>query len=134
MNQHANTTERRGHLGLKRRKSSERSAVFTAAWWLGSRPEIAQFACLVTHQLDSSLGQTFDGSVAIRTKTGKTHLLNADLAHASLPKLREKFLAITGPLLGDCRAKASAEEILCGKEPLWRPASRLLAELQPNAL
>lgn len=99
-----------------------------------SRPEIAQFACLVTHQLDSSLGQTFDGSVAIRTKTGKTHLLNADLAHASLPKLREKFLTITGPLLGDCRAKASAEEILCGKEPLWRPASRLLAELQPNAL
>ncbi len=29
-NQHANATERRGHLGLKRRKSCERSAVFTS--------------------------------------------------------------------------------------------------------
>jgi hypothetical protein len=32
INQHANATERRGHLRLKRRRSFERSAVFTSGW------------------------------------------------------------------------------------------------------
>ena len=32
IDQHANATERRGHLGLKRRKSLERSAVFASGW------------------------------------------------------------------------------------------------------
>ena len=42
IDQHANATERRGHLGLKRRKSFERSAVFTSRWWLDARPKNAQ--------------------------------------------------------------------------------------------
>ncbi len=46
MNQHTNATERRGHLGLKRRKSFERSVVFTSRWWLDARPENApMFSC-----------------------------------------------------------------------------------------
>ena len=32
IDQHANATERRGHLGLKRRKSLGRSAVITSGW------------------------------------------------------------------------------------------------------
>jgi hypothetical protein len=32
INQHANATERRGHFRLKRRRSFERSAVFTSGW------------------------------------------------------------------------------------------------------
>ena len=42
IDQHVNATERRGHLGLKRRKSAERSAVIASGWWLDSRPENAQ--------------------------------------------------------------------------------------------
>ena len=41
-NQHANATERRAHLDLKRCARSEHSTVFTSAQWLDSRPINAQ--------------------------------------------------------------------------------------------
>ena len=98
-----------------------------------SRPDLADFAHRVTHRLDASLGQTFDGSVEIRTKSGKMHLAKADLAHASLPKLLEKFYSIARPLVGVQRAEALSQEILRGDEPLWKPASRAFAQIPPEA-
>ncbi len=56
MNQHANATERRGHLGLKRRKSFERSAVFTAGWWLAKNAQISSVQILQTHHPNRARG------------------------------------------------------------------------------
>ncbi len=59
IDQHANATERRGHLGLKRRKSFERSAVFTAGWWLDARLENVQMfsvQILQTHHPNRARG------------------------------------------------------------------------------
>mgnify|MGYP003352444224 CR=1 FL=1 len=76
-----------------------------------------------------SLGQTFDGSVTVRTRAGDIHQIKADLAHANRQKLVEKFLAIASPSMGDSNAKAAADEILGGNDSPWKPATRFIAQV-----
>lgn len=98
-----------------------------------SRPDIAAFAQRVTHRLDASLGSTFDGSVEIRTASGVSQRMQAYLAHSDEPKLLQKFLSITRPLLGTRQAEASADMILRGHDALWKPAADLLFKTHPVA-
>ena len=99
-NQHANATERRAHLDLKRCASSEHSTVFTSAQWLDSRPINAQMfsgRMLQTQHATRARGRpTFQhtpskslcGFVEVRAQTAASHHTMPTGACQSAPDVR----------------------------------------------
>lgn len=76
------------------------------------RADIAAFARRITYRKDAALGRGFDGSIAIRTVSGRRYTMPARLAKNDPAKVREKFEGLAEPVFGAAVSRVFAERLL----------------------
>lgn len=89
------------------------------------RPDIAEFARRISYLKDETLGRSFDGKIAVRTKADQTLIRNVSLAKNDEKKVKGKFIDLVEPSYGSPDASDYAERLL--KSPAdWRIAVDIL--------
>lgn len=76
------------------------------------RPDIARFAKRIAYRKDERLGRGFDGSVVIRTISGREFTAKATLAENDRTKVLEKFEGLVDPVMGSSRGSLLADSLL----------------------
>lgn len=78
----------------------------------------------MTHRNDPALGRSFDGTVALRTRSGQQLTRSAVAAGIDPDKLLEKFTRLASGRIGEVGARDAAGALLRGID--WRSAAALL--------
>jgi len=92
-----------------------------------SRAQILALATRIEHAADESLGQGFDGSIAVRLRSGEVLQSSVVCAPPDRGKLIAKFRANAGRALDDARTALAEEAVLGGPLPRFGELVKTLA-------
>jgi 2-methylcitrate dehydratase PrpD len=90
------------------------------------RLDISDFSSRVVYRKDDALGRRFEGIVKVRCFSGQSHDRRATLAQSDDVKVREKFVDLARPIIGEEQADAAASALLRAFQDTWRVAIDIL--------